>query len=184
MSGVVPGSRPKLSIVDARKLLAAYGVSDPTVIIAQRGYYRDTMGEPGKNDRGVFDDMIAVLSPRVFRTFNGNTDPSDPNTGSRLATLQAGVWDFKKGIHHPGTPNAYPCLVQAGPVTVVRDNGVRESGEFYIHIHHAGVNTTTSAGCQTIYRPQWDEFFELVKGEMEFYGLASVPFVLTVREDA
>lgn len=183
MSGVVvPAARPKLSIVDARKLLAAYGVSDTTVIIGERGYYRDTMGEPGKNDRGVFDDMIAVLSPRVFRTFNGNTDPSAH--GGRLAVLEPGVWDFKLGTHHPGTPNAYPCLVQAGPVIVLRDNGVRETGEFYIQMHHAGVNTTTSEGCQTIYRPQWDEFFELVKGEMEFYGLASVPYVLTVREDA
>lgn len=182
MSDVVPAARPQLSIVDARKLLAAYGVTDQTVIIAQRGYYRDTMGKPGENDRGIFDDAFIVISPRVFRTFNGNTDPSA--FGGHLAVLQPGVWDFKLGTHHPGTPNAYPCLVQAGPVTVLRDNGVRESGEFYIHIHHGGFNTTTSEGCQTIYAPQWAEFFELVKGEMEFYGLASIPFVLTVREDA
>lgn len=183
MSEVVPAARPQLSIVDARKLLAALGVTDQTVIIGQRGYFRDSLGEKGKNDRGVFDDAIIVLSPRVFRAFNANTDPSDPDTGTRLATLDPGVWDFKLGTHHPGTPNAYPCLVQAGPVSVHRDNGVRESGEFYIHIHHGGVNTTTSAGCQTIYRPQWDEFYELVKGEMEFYGLATIPYALAVRED-
>lgn len=184
MSDVVPAARPQLSIVDARKWLAAFGVTDKVVILAQRGYYRDTMGERGKNDRGIFDDAIIVLSPRVFRTFNGNTDPSDPDTGTRLATLQPGVWQLKLGTHHPGTPNAYPCLVQAGPVTVLRDNGIRETGEFYIHLHHAGFNTTTSAGCQTIYRPQWDEAFDLIKGEMEFYGLADIPYVLTVREDA
>jgi hypothetical protein len=182
VSDVVPAARPQLSIVDARKLLAAFGVTDQTVIIGQRGYYRDTMGRPGKNDRGIFDDAFMVLSPRVFRTFNGNTDPSA--FGGRLAVLQPGVWDFQLGTHHPASPQAYPCLVQAGPVAVLRDNGVRESGEFYIHIHHAGFNTTTSAGCQTIYRPQWDEFFELVKGEMEFYRLAHIPYVLTVREDA
>jgi hypothetical protein len=72
------------------------------------------MGVPGKNDRGIFDDMIAVVTPRTYRTFNGNTDPSAPDTGTRLATLQPGVWDFKLGTHHPGTPKAYPCLVQAG----------------------------------------------------------------------
>jgi hypothetical protein len=181
MSDVVPSSRPQLSIVDARKLLAARGVTESVVILAQRGYYRDSLGAKGKNDRGIFDDMIAVLSPRVFRTFNGNTDPSA--FGGRLAVLQPGVWEFKLGTHHPGTPAAYPCLVQADPVTVLRDNGIRETGEFYIHVHHAGFNTTTSEGCQTVYRPQWDEFFELVKGEMAFYKLASIPYVLTVRED-
>lgn len=179
MSEVVPANRPQLSIVDARKLLAALGVIDQTVIIGIRGFF----DADKKNRRGWFDDAFIVLSPRVFRTFNGNTDPSDPDTGTRLATLQPGVWDFKLGTHHPGTPNAYPCLVQAGPVTVRRDNGVRETGEFYIHIHHGGVNTTTSEGCQTIYRPQYDEFYALVKGEMEFYGLATIPYALAVQED-
>lgn len=184
MSDIVPAARPQLSIVDARKLLAAHGVTDQTVIIGQRGYYRDSMGEKGKNDRGLFDDAITVLSPRVFRTFNGNTDPSAPDTGTRLATLQPGVWDFKLGLHHPGTSKEYPCLVQAGPVTVLRDNGVKESGEFYIHIHHAGLYTTTSAGCQTVYLPQWPEFFQLVKSEMAFYKLATIPYLLAVREEA
>jgi hypothetical protein len=27
------------------------------------------------------------------------------------------------------------------------------------------------------------EFYELVTGEMEFYGLATIPYLLTVRED-
>jgi hypothetical protein len=184
MSGVVPASRPKLSIVDARKIIAAYGVTESVLILGIRGYYRDTMGKPGQNDRGQFDDAFIVLSPRVFRTFNGNTDPSAQDTGTRLATLAPGVWDFKLGTHHPGTPKAYPCLVQAGPVTVLRDNGVKETGEFYIHIHHGGLNTTTSEGCQTIYLEQWPEFYELVKGEIEFYGLREIPYVLSVQEGA
>lgn len=179
---IVPASRPQMGADTARKLVLAHGVTGPA-ILAQRGYYENTMGVPGKNDRGIFDDMIAVVTPRTYRTFNGNTDPSAPDTGTRLATLQPGVWDFKPGTHHPGTPKAYPCLVQAGPVVVLRDNGVKESGEFYIHIHHAGLYTTTSEGCQTIYLPQWPEFFQLVKGEMVFYGLTEIPYVLTVVED-
>jgi hypothetical protein len=67
---------------------------------------------------------------------------------------------------------------------VLRDNGVRESGEFYIHIHHAGLYTTTSEGCQTIYLPQWPEFFQLVKTEMLFYGLTEIPYVFTVAEES
>jgi lysozyme len=166
----------------ARRLVVAHGVTGPA-ILGQRGYYENTMGAPGKNDRGIFDDMIAVVTPRTYRTFNANTDPSAADTGTRLATLQPGVWDFKLGLHHPDTANEYPCLVQAGPVTVLRDNGVRETGEFYIHIHHGGLNTTTSEGCQTIYLAQWPEFFQLVKTEMQFYKLTEIPYVLTVRED-
>jgi len=178
MTEIVPASRPEMDITEATTLLAAYGVKAPA-IIGIRGYF-----ESGDNKRGIFDDAIAILTPRTYRTFNGNTDPSSPDTDTRLATLAPGVWDFKLGLHHPGTPKEYPCLVQAGPVTVLRDNGVKETGEFYIHIHHGGLNTTTSEGCQTIYLPQWPEFFQLVKAEMQFYNIARIPYVLTVREDA
>jgi lysozyme len=169
-----------MDVVDATKLLAAYGVTGP-VILGQRGYYRDSMGVAGKNDRGMYDDMIAILTPRTYRTFNANTDPS--TQGGRLAVLQPGAWEFQKGIHHPGTPHGYPCLVQAGPVTVLRDNGVRETGEFYIHIHHGGYNETESAGCQTIHPDQWKEFYSTICSEMDFYDLSRITYVLTVRED-
>jgi hypothetical protein len=182
MSSIVPTSRPQYTLGDVVKQIGARGVTDPVVLFAIRGYYRDSLGVKGENDRGVFDDMICLKSRRTFKTFNANTDPSDPDTGTRLATLQPGTWHFKLGTHHPGTPGAYPCLVQAAPVTVHRDNGVTETGEFYIHIHHGGVNTTTSAGCQTIYRPQWDEFLALVRSEMEFAGVHEIPYILTVNE--
>jgi lysozyme len=176
LTDVVPSSRPNLSIVDARKLMAAYGLTDTVLLIGIRGY----CDKPGKNTRGAFDDAIALLSPRTFKTFNANTDPSA--FGGRLAVLQPGVWTFKKGIHHPGTPNAYPCLVQADAVTVLRDNGIRETGEFYIHIHHGGFNTTTSEGCQTIYRGQWDEFHALYEAEMDFYGLETIDYLLAEND--
>lgn len=182
MSGILPAARPQVTRAEVEKLLAAFGIKvDRAIVVGYRGYYRDTMGVSGKNDRGIFDDALVIISPRSFRTFNGNTDPSE--TGGRLASLQPGAWQMKPGIHHPGTPGAYECLVQAGPVTVLRDNGVRETGEFYIHIHHAGMNTTTSAGCQTIYLPQWPEFKQLYKAEMDFYKQDEITYVLTVRED-
>jgi lysozyme len=183
VSNIVPAARPQLSVVDAKKLLAAYGVSEQVAILGIRGYYLDTMGTKGKNDRGIFDDAIIVVSPRSYQTFNGNTDPSAPDTGTRLATLCPGVWQFKKGVHHPASPAAYPCLVQAGPVKVKRDNGITEVGEFYIHIHHGGFNTTTSEGCQTIYRPQWGEFWTLVTSELAFYRAAEIPYCLTEQEE-
>lgn len=180
MSSIVPPARPKFSIVDARKLLAAFGVTDQVILIGRRGYYENTMGEPGKNDRGLYDDAIAILSPRVFRTFNANTDPS--KQGGRLAVLQPGVWSMKPWIHHQGTPFEYPCLIQAAPVKVTRDNGVTEVGEFAIEIHKGGYNTTGSEGCQTIYPDQYDEFLGLWKSEMKEYGLSTIDYLLA--EDA
>lgn len=183
MSDVLPASRPRLAREETEKLIAAYGIKiDRAVALGIRGYYMNSMGVKGKNDRGTFDDALVIISPRVYRTFNGNTDPS--STGGRLASLQPGAWQMKKGTHHPGTPGAYRCLVQAAPVTVHRDNGVRETGEFYIHVHHAGFNTTTSAGCQTVYMGQWDEFRDLYELEMDFYKQDEITYVLTEEDPA
>lgn len=189
---IIPAARPKMTRDEAQKLLAAYGVSAPA-ILAQRGYFRDSMGVKGKNDRNKYDDAIAVITPRLYQTFNANTDPS--RAGGRLAVLQPGAWQFARGMHHASSANGYPCLVQAGPVTVLRDNGVRETQKAnpatlgpggyppYIHIHRGGFNVTSSEGCQTLHPNQWREFFELVCGEMEFYELDEITYVLTVRED-
>lgn len=177
---IVPSSRPQMTRGTAHGFLAAYGVRPPA-ILGRRAYYRDSMGRAGVNERNLYDDLIAVVTPRLYVTFNANTDPS--RQGGRLAVLQPGAWPYKQGMHHPSSANGYPCLVQAGPVTVLRDNGVRETGEFYIHIHRGGFNLTSSEGCQTIHPDQWSEFYELVCGEMEFYELDEIPYVLTVNED-
>jgi hypothetical protein len=179
---MIPPARPQLTIVEARKLLASHGITDELIIIGQRGYFRDTMGVAGKNDRQLYDDMIAILSPRVFKAFNANTDPS--KQGGRLAVLEPGVWPMKPWTHHAGTPHEYPCLIQADPVTVQRDNGVRETGLFAIEIHQGGYTTTGSEGCQTIWPDQYEEFKNLWKAEMAFYGKSRIDYLLTVREAA
>jgi lysozyme len=174
---MLPAARPRFTRPDAGNLLGAVMLPpDGPAILGLRGYYRDTMGVPGVNDRGIYDDAIAVVTPRTFATFNANTDPS--RTGGRLAVLQPGVYRYKAGIHHPGKPTAYPCLVQAAHVTVLRDDGTRESGEFYIHIHRGGNTTTGSEGCQTIAPEQWSPFFRLVLDEMSYYELREINYAL------
>jgi hypothetical protein len=172
---ILPVSRPQLVRERAERLLSAQGIHGPA-ILGMRGYYRDTMGVAGQNDRGIYDDAIAVVTPRSFAAFNANTDPS--RTGGHLAVLQPGVWRYKQGTHHPGTPAAYPCLVQAGPVDVLRDDGTRQAGEFYIHIHRGGNNLTSSEGCQTLPPGQWEEFYALVVREMAYYELPWINYVL------
>lgn len=151
----------------------------PLYVVGVRGYYTDSMGVKGKNDRAIYDDAIFVVSPKVFQSFNGNTDPSA---------------QFKKGLamlkpdtyyaHKIGAHKGYQALAQwAGKVTVARDGVGDDTGFFGINIHRGGVTTTSSEGCQTIPPAQWKEFIELVVSEAKrIYGKdwskVTIPYVL------
>jgi hypothetical protein len=174
---ILPPARPRITASTAERIVRSVG-GDPTfALLGIRGYYRDTMGVRGANDRGLYDDAIVLLSPTNFRAFNANCDPSVARPG--IASLELGAWPYTIGTHHPGTPKAYPCLVQAGPVRVRRDGGAVETGEFYIHIHRGSRATTSSEGCQTIPPDQWDEFWENVTREMAVHERPVVTYYLT-----
>ena len=185
MSDMLPPARPEFPRPAAEKLLHAYGVTGPA-LLGRRGYYRDALGTPGKNDRGIYDDAIMLVTPNVYATFNANTDPSVTRPG--IAVLDLGVWDYKLGIHNiskdPRVHPHYPALIQAGPVRVVRDGGHVDTGWFGINIHRGGLHTTSSEGCQTIHPSQWQEFIDTVTREMHALHLTIIPYVLTIREDA
>lgn len=165
------------------RTIAAVG---DALLVGRRGYARDSMGVPGQNDRGVFDDAIVLLSGgAVVATFNANTDPSLARPG--IAELVPGLYRYALGIHGLSKPVArqYPALVQAAPVTVQRDGQTgTQSGYFGINIHRGGVNETTSEGCQTIWKPQWDDFFARVKAVMEKSKATTISYALTARADA
>lgn len=173
-----PSGKPRLDKPTAVKYLAQHGVSvsRAPALLGIRGYYRDTMGVKGQNDVGIYDDAIFLVSPSAFAPYNANVDPS--RHFPHVATLADGVYTYKLGTHHPGTPGAYECLVQAGPVTVHRDGGADETGEFYIHIHRGGVNGTSSEGCQTIPASQYDDFLARVKTEMRRADVTRLVYVL------
>ena len=172
--------RDRLDGMQHLRLLVANGITDAFALLGRRGYYRDTMGAPGTNDLGLYDDAIMLVSPTAYATFNANTDPSRELPG--IATLKLGVWRYQQGIHglsHPPGPRRYPALVQAEPVTVSRDGGADESGYLGINIHHGSINTTSSEGCQTVYLPQWAEFIGLVTSEMAKHARRVIPYCLT-----
>lgn len=182
-TSVVPLSRPQINRAAVEALLVAGGIGGPA-IVGRRGYYRDTLGAPGRNDVGIFDDAIVVITPTAFQSFNANTDPS--RLTRDIAILTAGVWRYKLGTHGLSKPKEqrYRALVQAAPVTVRRfdpDEGgdTYESGWFGVNIHRGGQFETLSAGCQTIWKPQWDEFLALVEAEMARHGLPEIPYLLS-----
>ena len=137
-------------------------------VLAVRGYYRDTMGVVGKNDVGIYDDAIFIVTPDHFSSWNANTDPSrygwNAGAGKFMARLKPGVWSFRRLKHKASSPNGYMAFGQGSlPVSVERikqDGAVAmtESGEFGINLHRGGNNSTSSEGCQTIIPTQWPDF--------------------------
>jgi len=179
MSAILPAGRPRLSRSAVEQMLRRKKVTATVAILGIRGYYRDSMGAPGINDRGIYDDAIFVLSPTAFVAFNANVDPSNVRPG--IAVLQPGVWQYRIGIHGLSKPAAqrYKALVQAAPVTVWRDDIGDDTGMFGINIHRGSNRTTSSLGCQTLPPPQWPAFIHLVESELKRAAQKIVPYVLT-----
>jgi hypothetical protein len=203
---IVPARRPELAKAFAVELLRERKVYGPA-IVGRRGYYRDTMGEAGANDWGLYDDALAVYFPKtptqpeVYVTFNANTDPSREHYG--VAVLEPGVWLYKLGIHGLSRPatQRYEALVQADEVIVERSGtqsvpaGVQDErghclgqgrwrGWFGINHHHGGYRSTSSEGCQTVWPEQWGQYLALAKVHMLARGMKAIPYVLSAREDA
>lgn len=150
-----------LDVIEANK--KAIG-KDAVILIGVRGYYQDSMGVKGKNDRGIFDDAFFWLNTATgfIASYNGNCDPSAYRKGKGrgsekgMASLKAGVWRYQTGLHR-----GYAAFRQAEAVTVVRDGtagNYEDTGWFGINIHRGGVSGTSSLGCQTVPVSQWDDF--------------------------
>jgi len=180
---VIPKNRPQQKRQDTERQLKSAGVSDPVCLVGIRGYFRDTMGAKGKNDRGIYDDAIILVSPNVHAAFNANVDPSrygkNPKVGKGYASLKPGVWRYRMGKHGIRSGNPYKALVQAAPVTVSRDGGNDETGWFGINIHRGGLTRTNSEGCQTLPPAQWPAFIALVDSELKRNNAKTVSYVLT-----
>jgi lysozyme len=186
-----PKTRPRITAQDVEEIARKHGVKDSVAIVGIRGYYLRTLGNPKKNDRGIWDDCIAVISPTAFAAYNGNTDPSFWRKG--IASLVEGVHQYRKGKHGISRGNPYPALRPANPsesLPVTRDGQLGRSQGVAINIHRGGsinstsASVTSSLGCQTIPKEQWPSFVNLVYGEMDRYHQKTVPYVLTSAQSA
>lgn len=184
MAQPIPNSKPKMSKEDALKELANFNLDAyPVKVLGIRGYYKTTMGNPVKNDRGIYDDAMFIVAPDMFASFNANTDPSINRSG--IATLIAPqVVLYKVGIHGISGKNPRQAFRQASfGIKVKRDDkeGVfvdSVKSPFWINIHDGGNNTTSSEGCQTIPKPQWNAFNEALKLQLKLNKQTIFPYAL------
>lgn len=163
-------SRPEIPAVDVRKVLAHHNIGKvakgSVVVLGIRGYFRDSMGRKGENDRGIYDDAFIIAFHDRCVNFNGNTDPSGYKIG--IATLIKGVWRFIAGKHKLDQPHprGYAAFRQLGDFKVTRDGKGEDQGYFGINFHRGGEDTTSSLGCQTVPPDQWKEFRDSIYKEM------------------
>jgi hypothetical protein len=181
----MPPSRPRMSSAELQEHLAPLNIDRekyPILSVWFRGYYRDSMGRPGVNDRSIFDDAAALVSPNAFLMCNGNVDPTAARGAvTGRASLKPGFWPMWKLDLHRGK---YLALCQrAAECVVFRDNtegfkagsvhakygtclgGGFWRGWFGINGHGATATYTSSEGCLTIPRPQWEGYIALTEAE-------------------
>ena len=196
-------STPKAPESLVKEYLTAAGLltaSEPCALLAVRGYYRDSMGEQGANDVGIYDDAMFFIAPGIFLAANANTDPSrlgwNATIGKSFAMLLPGLWYFIRGAHK----GKVPALRQAdedqaddvkipnhGHFKVWRGKSMFDvekktapvdSGYHAINIHRGGEVTTSSWGCQTIPPSQFDDFMNQVWEHTKKHSMERIPYLL------
>lgn len=180
----LPPNRPRITREEVLEKTGEWDFDEyPILIVGFRGYYENSMGKPGQNDLGIYDDACCVLTKDTYQTFNFNTDPSALAEGR--AMLAPGIHKAHKlGLHK----NQYLALVQRiAKVPVLRFiKGKFQPklhwGFFGINIHKGGNKTTGSLGCQTVPPSQWQEFIELVQSHQKEVGREDGLIVYYLKE--
>jgi lysozyme len=153
---------PQMNESEIRDILTSNGVDQAKVsIVAIRGYYLDSMGKRGANDRSIYDDAMFIVHPNGIERFQANTDPNGYRKGrgmgnaKGLAMLKTGIHIFGKGRH-----KGVQAFRQCEPFSVIRDGSpdYEDSGWHAIDLHSGGYSSTSSLGCQTIPKSTWSRF--------------------------
>ena len=174
---------PQLSEADVRAVLTANSIhrsvfAEKVCLLGIRGYYMDSMGEPHRNDRRIYDDAIFVASPRGVQAFQANVDPNGHRRGSGTGAGK-GMAMLKPGIHLYGTGphRGRRAFRQCEPFTVIRDGDppYAHTGWHAINLHSGGRRSTSSLGCQTIPSDTWGQFRSLVYAQLREFDNPRMP---------
>ena len=174
-----------------KAILKSYGY-----VLNTNPYQLNIVGLRSKStESNRFDDEIHVFYKKPdggwnYHIYPATTDPgtfwlNNPSYPQGTAILAQGQYRDAYGVGlHKST---YEALVQAKPVTVIRDydrdavldfsNGEKQTGYFGINIHRAESSGTTqfinkySAGCQVFQNADdFKEFIALCEQHRKLYG--------------
>jgi len=183
---------------------SAEQMAAPVKIVAVRAYLEGTSREDRTD---IYSAAMVVINQGNVRIFRAAVDPSTylirhPINADGAAELTAGLWTFRRGLHH-GNPKL-PCFIQAQDFIVNRLNrdgsfSHKDTGDFGIHIHSGGSEETTdrfTAGCQVIWNPDgyrapdggwgdfyYREFYYPMIATMQAVDQATLPYLLINAED-
>lgn len=194
-----PLKKPQATLAEVLALIEPHRAeikpTDNVICVMVRGYFRDTMGKPGTNDVGQYDDagFWIATHDRHFSSWRANTDPSrlgwNPHANGYMARLRPGVWRFMKWHHK----RQYWAFGQGpNPVTIdrVKEDGTvarTMTGIFGINLHQGGDSGTSSEGCLTIPKQggEWQDFKDTGYSLLDRYQPpGSFPLILIARPDA
>jgi len=192
---MIPKSKPQATKDAVIDMLIDQGLwtnrdLNSVVVVGIRGYYLDSMGAEGKNDRGIYDDAFFIISPTHFESFNGNTDPSRIRQG--MAMLEAPqVIIYQPGWHGYGKKSGHQAFRQSSDVVVMRDGNIGNgkylggnrfrdsaSNRFWTNLHRGGNSGTSSEGCQTLPVTQWSDFEKTLMAQLKKYNQDSFKYYL------
>lgn len=169
---------------------------DKSYVLYTEPYKLNIVGFRGRTSiPNKFDDEIHVFYKKPdgkwdYHIYPVTTDPgtfwlNNPAYDDGTAILAEGQYidAYELGMHK----GLYEALIQAKPVTIIRDydrdsfldfyNGVKQAGQFGINIHRAeSVGTTAfinrySAGCQVFQKANdFAEFLALCQRHKSLYG--------------
>lgn len=165
---------PQISREEAVELFESLtGSVDGVALLAIRGYYLNSMGARGRNDRRVYDDAICILTESEIFRYQANVDPSVNRY--RVATLVPGVYDVVKH-RHKGRYASFQIVED-----VVRRDGISEldRGRHGINIHYDSEGLPTgSLGCLTLRKSQYWAFQKRLYALMDKHAKPSIKLLL------
>jgi len=167
-------------------------------VLAVRGYWEKSMGNPSRNDVGIFDDAFFLITPDGFYPERANTDPSkvgwNPGVGKPFFMLDPGVWYFYPGPHKGVTP----AFRQADDAAVAKRLGIGNEGKFtgvrmwgwedsrnyketghqQVNIHPGGQENTSSWACQTLPAGRAKAWLQRGWDELKKHKMKTLPYIL------
>jgi len=177
--GVVPPERPRLDASQVRGWVPSELLGANLVVVVSRGFFAGQVRGPLGGLRGSYSDAFFIVGSKGVEGYRGSSFPSNygfnahPAVRNYFPVTEPGIirgYTLSTYVSYSGVRRE--ALVD-GITTVVRDQGLRETGNFRI-LFHAGGITPGSFGCFVLPPEDAASFFATLRS----YKATEIPVVL------